>query len=115
MEKSPLAAVLCVALDGFDEGEGAVEGAVGDLLVGGDGCDTGAEGVQVGERIALGADEELNVVRYHGGVRNVDGRDDGAIDAVVARIAGYADDPTPGGALGRANRVAIPRCETGNA
>ena len=43
----------CVAIDGFVEGEGAVEGAVGDRLVGSDGCDSGADGVQVGERIAL--------------------------------------------------------------
>ena len=113
--EEPLAAVLCVALDGFVEGEGAVEGAVGDLLVGSDGCDSGAHGVQVGERIALGADEELHVGRYHGGVRKVDGGDDGAIDAVVARIADNADDLTPGGALRRDDLEAILRCETGNA
>jgi hypothetical protein len=51
--EEPLAAVLCVALDGFAEGEGAVEGggAVGDLLVGSDGCNSGADGVQAGERM----------------------------------------------------------------
>ena len=48
--EEPLATVLCIALDGFAEGEGAVEGAVGDLLVGSDGCDSGAHGAQVGER-----------------------------------------------------------------
>jgi hypothetical protein len=50
-----LATVLRIALDGFAESEGAVEGAVGDLLIGSDGCDGGTDGVQVGERIALGA------------------------------------------------------------
>ena len=89
--------------------------AVGDLLVGSDGCDSGADGVQVGERIALGADEELHVGQHHGGVRKVDGGDDGTIDAVVARIADNADDLTPGGALRRGDLVAILRCETGNA
>jgi hypothetical protein len=34
------------------------------LLVGSDGCNRGADGVQVGERIALGADEEVQVVVY---------------------------------------------------
>src|ERR1700728_3649326 len=113
--EEPLAAVLFVALDGFVESEGAVEGAARDLLVGSDGCDGGADGVQAGERIALGADEELNVVRHHGGVRNVDGGDDGAIDSVVARIADDADDLTPGGALRRGGRVATLTCESGNA
>jgi hypothetical protein len=79
-------------LDGFVQGEGAV----GDLLVGSDGSDRGADGVQVGERIALGADEELHVLPYQGGVRKVDGGDDGETDAVVARIADDADDLTPG-------------------
>src|ERR1700755_3100174 len=64
-----LAAVLGSAFDGFAEGEGAVEGpgyhsiityAVGDLLVGSDGCDDGANGLQVGERRALGTDEALH-------------------------------------------------------
>src|SRR5580658_7076261 len=41
--EEPLAAVLCVALDGFVEGEGAVEGSIGNLLVGSDGCDSGAD------------------------------------------------------------------------
>src|SRR3984957_14983799 len=58
-EKS-LAAVLWVALDGFVQSEGAF----GDLLVGSDGCDRGADGVQAGERIALGADEELHVLPH---------------------------------------------------
>jgi len=51
--EEPLAAVLGVALDGLAEGDGAVEGgdAVGDLLVGSDGCNRGADGVQAGERI----------------------------------------------------------------
>src|ERR1700746_3111138 len=47
--EEPLTAVLCVALDGFVQGERAVEAAVGDLLVGSDGRDSGADGVQVGE------------------------------------------------------------------
>jgi hypothetical protein len=68
--EEPLAAVLCVALDGFVEGEGAVEpAAVGDLLVGSEGRDSGTDGVQVDERIALGADEELQIGQHHGGVR----------------------------------------------
>src|SRR5580658_8825991 len=113
--EEPLAAVLCVALDGFVEGEGAVEAAGGDLLVGGDGCDSGADGVEVGERIALRADEELHVGPHQGGVRKVDGGDDGAIDAVVARIADDADDLTPGGALRRTGREAILKGENGNA
>src|ERR1700723_225946 len=73
--EEPLAAILCIALDGFAEGEGAVEGggAVGDLLVGSDGCNSGADGVQARERIALSADEELRVSRNQSGVRNVDG------------------------------------------
>ena len=71
--EEPPAAVLCVALDGFVEREGAVEGAAGDLLVGSDGCDRSAHGVQIGERIALCADEELHVGRYHDGVGKVDG------------------------------------------
>src|SRR3984957_3496862 len=113
--EEPLTAVLFVALDGFVESEGAVEGAARDLLVGSDGCDGGADGVQAGERIALGADEELHVVRHHGGVRNVDSGDDRAIDSVVARIADDADDLTPGGACGRGGRVAALTCESGNA
>ena len=101
--EEPLAAVLCVALDGFVQGEGPV----GDLLVGSDGRDCGADGVQVGERITLSADEELHVLPHHGGVRKVDGGDDGAIDSVVARIADDADDLTPGGALRRTGREVI--------
>jgi hypothetical protein len=108
--EEPLAAVLCVALDGFVEGECAV----GDLLVGSDGCDSSADGVQVGERIALGADEELHVGQHHGGVRKVDGADDGAVEAIVARVADDADDLTPSGALRRGGREAI-LCENGNA
>ena len=106
--EEPLAAILCIALDGFAEGEGAVEGggAVGDLLVGSDGCNSGADGVQARERIALSADEELRVSRNQSGVRNVDGGDDGLIDAVVARIADDADDLTPGRALDRDRLVA---------
>jgi hypothetical protein len=71
--EEPLAAILRVALDGLAEGEGAVEGggAVGDLLVESDGCNNGADGVQAGERITLGADEELRPGRHHSGVRNV--------------------------------------------
>ena len=92
-----------------------LKAAVGDLLVGSDGCDSGAHGVQVGERIALGADEELHVGRYHDGVRKVDGGEDRTIDAVVARIADNADDLTPGGALWGDGRPAILMCETGNA
>ena len=114
MEK-PLAAVLRVALDGFVEGEGAVEATGGDLLVGSDGCDSRAYGLQVGKRIALGADEKLRVGLDHGGVRDVDGGDDRAIEAVVARIADHADDVTPGGALRRCDLVAILRFEPGNA
>src|SRR5882757_2696903 len=105
--EEPLAAVLCVALDGFVEGEGAVEVAVGYLLVGSDGGNSGAQGVEVGERIALGADEELHVGRYQDSVRKVDGGHDRTIDAVVARIADNADDLTPGGALCRDGREAI--------
>ena len=41
--EEPLAAVLWVALKGLVEGEDVV----GDLLVGNDGCDSGADGVQV--------------------------------------------------------------------
>src|SRR6202167_6098034 len=108
--EEPLAAVLCVALDGFVQGEGTV----GDLLVGGDGCDRGADGVQVGERIALGADEELHVFPHQGGVRKVDGGDDGETDAVVARIADDADDLTPGGALRRTGRELILKGESWN-
>ena len=85
-----------------------LKGAVGDLLVGSDGCDSGLDGVQVGERIALGADEELHVGHHHGGIREVDGGDDRAIDAIVARIADNADDLTPGGALRRGDLIAIP-------
>ena len=91
-----------------------LKAAVRDLLVGSDGCDRGADGVQVGERIALGADEELHVGQHHGGVRNVDGGDDGAIEAIVARIADDADDLTPGGALRGGHLVAIPRRKTRN-
>jgi hypothetical protein len=56
-----LATVLCVALDGLAEREGAVEGGdtVGNLLVRRDRCNRGADRVQAGERISLGADEEL--------------------------------------------------------
>ena len=43
--EEPLAAVLCVMLDGLVEGEGAVKGAVGDLLVGSYGCNSGLNGV----------------------------------------------------------------------
>ena len=110
-----LAAVLCVMLDGFVEGEGAVKRAVGDLLVGSDGCDSGLNGAQVGARIALGADEELHVRHHHGGKRKVDGGDDRAIDAIVARIADNADDLTPGNALRRGDLIAIPGREIGNA
>src|SRR5215469_5466814 len=112
MEKKPLAAVLCVALDGLAEREC---GSIGNLLVGGDGCYCGADGAQRGERIALSADKELHEGGHHGGVRKVDGGDDGAINAVVARIADDADDLTPSGALRRGNLVTIPACETGNA
>jgi hypothetical protein len=51
--------------------------------------------MQAGERVALGANEELKVVRHYGGIRNVDGGDDGALDSVVARIADDADDLAP--------------------
>jgi hypothetical protein len=57
--------------------EHAVEAAGGDLLVGSDGCDSGADGVEVGERVALGADEELHERLHHGGVRKVDAGDEG--------------------------------------
>jgi hypothetical protein len=110
-----LAAVLGVALDGFVEDEGAVEAAGGDLLVGSDGCDGAANGMQVGEWIALGADEELQVGQHHGGVRKVDGGHDGAIYAVVASIADNSDDLMPGGALSGGDLKAILTCETGNA
>ena len=92
-----------------------VKAPLRDLLVGRDGCNRGADGVQVGERIALGADEEVHVLPHQGGVRKVDGGDDGAIDAVVARIADDADDLTPGGALRRTGREAILKGESGNA
>ncbi len=69
----PLAAVLIVTLDEFFEDEGTVR----ELLVRSDRSDSDADRVQVGERIALGADEELHVGLHHGGVRNVDGGDDG--------------------------------------
>src|ERR1700743_1371235 len=55
--EEPLAAVLCVTLDRVVEGEGAVEGAVGYLLIGRDGCNGSAQGVQIGEGFALGAGE----------------------------------------------------------
>ena len=115
--EEPLAAVLCVALDGLGEREGAVEvrDAARDLLVRRDRCNRGADGVQAGERIALRADEELRPGPHQGGVRKVDGGDDGAIDAVVARIADDADDLTPGGALRRTGREAILKGESGNA
>src|SRR5256885_15850169 len=77
--------------------------------------DRGADGVQVDERITLSADEEVHVLPHHGGVRKVDGGDDGAIDSVVARIADDADDLTPGGALRRTGREVILKVETGNA
>src|SRR5947207_14212158 len=89
--EEPLAAVLFVALEGFVEGESAIETAGGDLLVGSDGCDGGADGVQIGERIALSADEELRVRQHHGGVRKVDCGDDGTIEAIVSRIVDDAD------------------------
>src|ERR1700722_13862873 len=115
--EEPLAAVLRVALDGLGEREGAVEGrdAVRDLLVGSDGCNRGADGVQAGERIALRADEELRPGLHRGSVRNVDGGDNGLVDAVVARIAYDADDLTPRGALRRDGLVDFMSCETGNA
>ena len=115
--EEPLAAILRVALDALAEGEGAIEAgaAVGDLLVGSNGCNRGADGVQVCERIALGADEELHVFPHQGGVRKVDGGDDRAIDAVIARIADDADDLTPCGALRRSDREAILQGETSNA
>src|SRR5450432_2379617 len=110
--EEPLAAVLCVALEGLLEGKGAV----GALLVGSDGCDSDTDGLQVGERIALGSDEERRVGLHDGGVRNVDGGDDRVIEAIVARIADHADDLTPGGALRRGDAVAIILgCETGEA
>src|ERR1700748_1997208 len=49
--EEPLAAVLRVTLNGFIERKGAVEAAHGDLLVGSDGCDSEAGGVQIGERV----------------------------------------------------------------
>ena len=47
--EEPLAAELCVALEGLVEGKRPLP--FGNLLVGRDGCDSGAYGVQVGERI----------------------------------------------------------------
>jgi hypothetical protein len=115
--EEPLAAVLRIALDGFAEGKGAVErrDAVRYLLVRCDGCDRGADGVQAGERVGLGADEDLHEGLHQGGVGKVDGGDDGTINAVVAGIADDTDDLTPGGALRRSDLIAIPRCEIGNA
>src|ERR1700683_4683421 len=84
-------------------------------LIGSDRCDRGADGVQVRERIALGADEELRALPHQGGVRKVDGGDDGATDAVVARIADDANDLTPGGALRRTGRELILKGESWNA
>ena len=46
---------------------------------------------------------------------NADGGDDGAINAIITRIADDADDLTPGGTLCRDGRVAILTCETRNA
>ena len=71
--------------------------------------------MQVGERIALGVDEELHVLPHQGGVRKVDGGDDGETDAVVARIADDADDLMLGGALRRTGRELILKGESWNA
>jgi hypothetical protein len=108
---------LRVALDGLAEREGAVEGGdtVGNLLVGRDRCNRGADGVQAGARISLGADEELHPGSRRSGVRNVDGGDHGLIDAVVARVADDADDLTPGRALRRDRLVAHMSRQSGNA
>ncbi|HZU32275.1 MAG TPA: DUF2064 domain-containing protein, partial [Candidatus Angelobacter sp.] len=46
-----------------------------------------AYGLQVTERIALCANEKLRVGLHHDGIRNVDSGNDGAINAIVARIA----------------------------
>ena len=88
---------------------------VGYLLVGSDGCDSDADRLKVRERIALGADEELRVGQQQAGIWKVDRGNHGMIEAVVARIADYADDLTPGGALRGGDLVAIPSCKTGNA
>src|SRR5450432_3677414 len=113
--EEPLAAVLCVARDGFIECKSAVETAVGERLAGSDGRDSGTDGLQISERIALGADKELRVGPHQSSVWKVDGGGDGVIEAVIARIADHADDLTPGGALRRGDLVLIPSYETGNA
>src|SRR5258708_39525130 len=94
--EEPLAPVLCGARDGFIQGKGAVENAVGKRLAGGDGCDSGADGLQVSERIALGADEELRPGPHHGGVRNGDSGGHWGLEAVIARIPEHSDDLPPG-------------------
>src|SRR5579863_5173842 len=84
-------------------------------MVGSGRCDSGADGLDVTGRIALGANQELRVGEHHGGVWNVNGGGDRAINAVVARIADDADDLTRGGALRRGDLIVILRRETGNA
>jgi hypothetical protein len=95
-----LAAVLRIAFDGLVQGIDTV----GDLLVGRYGGDGGADGMQIGERLALGADEELRVRHQECRVRDVDSGRDRPIDAVVARIADDARDFAPAGGL-RGDRV----------
>src|SRR6185437_1436346 len=105
--EEPLAAVMCVALNGFIQGKGAVETAVGERLAGGDGRNGGADGLQVRERISLSADEELRVGPHHGGVGKVDGGDHGATEPVVPSTANNANDRTPAGAFRKGDLEAI--------
>ena len=95
-----LAAVLRVALDRLVQGVGAV----GDLLIGGDRGDCRTDIMQIGERLALGADEELGVRHHERCVRDVDSGCDRPIDAVVTRVADDADNLAPAGGL-RGDRV----------
>jgi hypothetical protein len=89
--KETLATPLRITLEGFAESGGAF----GDLLIGSNRSDCGANGVQVGKRIALGADEELRVGRHQRGVWDIDRRLDGSAETVVAAIADDADDLAP--------------------
>jgi hypothetical protein len=112
--EEPLASVLCIARDGFIQGNCAVETAVGERLAGSDRCDSSTDGLKVSERIALGADQLLRVGPHHGCVWNVDGGGHGALKAVIARIANHAEDLAPGSALRRGDLVLILRYQIGN-
>ena len=71
-----------------------------------DRCNRGADEVKAGERIYLGAAEELYPGPRRSSVRNVNGGAHRLIHAVVARIADDADDLAPGRALCRDHLIA---------